>query len=85
MLAGAVATGFGGAFARTLLEDVRNYGSLADRTLRKIVDASRDTATLADLLDQLETEMGDHYLDPLRDGLPDGEIVIAAEHRADEA
>jgi hypothetical protein len=85
VLAGAAATELGGAFARTLLEDIRNYGSLADRTLRKIVDASRDTATLVDLLDQLETEMGDHYLDPLRDGLPNGEIVIAVEHRVEGA
>ena len=82
VLAGAVATGVGGPFARTLLEDIRNYGSLADRTLRKVVEASRDSATLAELIDQLETEMGIHYLDPLRNGLPDGEIVIAVEHRA---
>jgi hypothetical protein len=83
VLAGAVASGTGGPFARTLLEDIRNFGSLAERTLRKIVDASRDTATLTALLDELKNEMGENYLDPLRNGLPEGEVVIAIEHRMD--
>jgi hypothetical protein len=83
VLAGAVASGTGGAFARTLLEDIRNFGSLAERTLRKIVDASRDNDTLGVLLGQLQDEMGEHYLDPLRHQLPEGEVVIAVEHRED--
>ena len=83
VLAGAVAAGTGGPFARTLLEDIRNFGSLAERTLRKIVDAAHDSTALSTLLDELKSEMGEHYLDPLRNGLPEGEVVIAIEHRAD--
>jgi len=44
-LLGAIDRGLGGAFARKLLEDLQNHGTLAERTLRKIADtAGKDDA-----------------------------------------
>lgn len=83
-IASAVASGVGGLFVRTLLEDVQNYGSLAERTLRKIVDSWSDAATFSQLIQQLEQEMGEDYLEPMRTGLPEGEVVIAIEHQTEE-
>lgn len=82
-LASAIAGGDADAFARTLLEDIQNYGSLAERTLRKIVEASGAVGEMSTLLSQLKEEMGEGYLDSLRPVLPAGEVVIAIEHRTD--
>ena len=83
VLAAAVESGTGGTFSATLLDDIRNYGTLAERTLRKIVDASRDADLLRGLLAELKSEMGEDYLNELRNDLPKGEVVIAIEHRDD--
>jgi hypothetical protein len=81
VLLGGIAKGVGGDFAKTLLDDLQNHGTLSERTLRKIVDASGSEALLEALLDRLRKEMGANYLDAIKDNLPPGEIVIAIEHR----
>jgi hypothetical protein len=82
ILMGAIEQGRGGEFAKTLLDDLQNHGTLSDRTLRKIVETAGDSAAFESLLQQLVTEMGINYLDALRDKLPPNEIIVAVEHQA---
>ncbi len=81
-LASAIGNGIGGQFVKVLLDDLQNHGSLADRTLRKIVDASRSQQDFELLIQQLRSEMGDNYLDTIKSQVPPNEIVIAIEHQA---
>jgi hypothetical protein len=81
VLMGAVERGLGGEFAKTLLDDLQNHGTLADRTLRKIVETAGDTDGFERLLKQLLREMGADYLDAIRDKLPPNEIIVAIDHQ----
>ncbi len=76
-----IASGAGGDFAKVLLDDVQNLGTLSDRTLRKIVDASGKDVNFKKLVDQLKREMGADYLSAIKDKLPQNEIIIAIEHQ----
>jgi len=81
VLATAIGSGTGGPFVKVLLDDIQNHGTLSDRTLRKIIDASRNAKTFTRLIEQLEGEMGGDYLDAIKTRIPPNEIVIAIEHQ----
>jgi hypothetical protein len=85
VLATAIGSGTGGPFVKVLLDDLQNHGTLSDRTLRKIIDASRSPKTFTRLIEQLEAEMGADYLDAIKTRIPPNEIVIAIEHQNGEA
>ncbi len=80
-LSGAISRGWGGDFVRVLLDDLQNHGTLADRTLRKIVEASGVRKDFEDLIRLLQKEMGADYLEDIKERLPPNEIVIAIEHQ----
>jgi len=84
VLATAIGSGTGGPFVKVLLDDLQNHGTLSDRTLRKIIDASRSPKTFTRLIEQLEAEMGTDYLDAIKTRIPPNEIVIAFEHQSEE-
>jgi hypothetical protein len=76
------------AFLRTILLDLRQYGSLPDYTLRKL--AAHDSAKNADKMPQfmetvatLRETLGDNYLENLKERLQyrKSEIIIAEELR----
>ena len=75
-------------FLDTLLEDLQYYGTLSDRTLRKIFQIDLGTASgvekMRKLLDTLIAEMGRDYLDPHRKQSAEDEIIIGIEQRANE-
>lgn len=81
VLAGAIGKGIGGAFVKVLLDDIQNYGTLADRTLRIIISAASKDADFENMIEQLKYEMGDDYLSTIKAKLPPNEIVIAIEHQ----
>lgn len=81
VLATAIGRGVGGDFVNVLLEDLQNHGTLSERTLRKIVDASRDSKAFPKLIQQLRREMGANYLDAMKSKLAPSEIVIAIENQ----
>ncbi|MBT7065268.1 MAG: helicase [Verrucomicrobia bacterium] len=81
VLATAIGSGSGGSFVKILLDDLQNCGTLSDRTLRKLIDASRDSKAFAKLIKQLETEMGADYLNAIKTRMPPNEVVIAFEHQ----
>jgi len=81
VLAGAIGKGVGGAFVKVLLDDLQNHGTLSDRTLRKIIDAAKTDSSFADFIGKLTEEMGEDYLEKIKDQLPPNEIVIAIEHQ----
>lgn len=83
-LSGAISKGWGGVFVKDLLDDLQNHGTLADRTLRKIVEASGSQKAFEDLIRLLRKEMGADYLEKIKDKLPPNEIVIAIEHQEEE-
>lgn len=73
-------------FLRTILEDIRQYGSLPDYTLRKLAqhDLSKDPDKVSKFLDAVESlreTLGDFYLVNLKTRLnyKNSEIIIAAE------
>ena len=72
-------------FLETLLEDLQYYGTLSDRTLRKIFLPDLATASgvekMRKVLDQLIAEMGRDYLARYRDGAAEDEIIIGIEQR----
>lgn len=80
-LVAAIAKGSGGVFAKVLLEDLQNHGTLSDRTLRKIIEAAGNDKKFEEMVDRLKKEMGADYLDIIKDKLPPNEIVIAIEHQ----
>jgi len=80
-LIAAIAKGAGGLFAKVLLDDLQNHGTLSDRTLRKIIEASVDDKKFEKAIGQLKKEMGADYLDLIKDKLPPNEVVIAIEHQ----
>jgi len=84
VLATAIGSGAGGPFVKVLLDDLQNCGTLSDRTLRKIIDASRNNKEFAKLIEQLESEMGPDYLDAIKTRMPPNEVVIAFEHQQNE-
>ena len=73
-------------FLDTLLEDLQYYGTLSDRTLRKIFQIDLGTASgvekMRKLLDTLIAEMGRDYLDPHRKQSAEDEIIIGIEQRS---
>ena len=76
-------------FLRTVLEDIRQYGSLPDYTLRKLAqhDLSKDPDKVSKFLDAVEVlreTLGDFYLVNLKTRLnyKNSEIIIAAELQA---
>jgi len=81
VLASAIGKGIGGEFVKVLLDDLQNHGTLADRTLRKIIDAAGKDASFEKMIAQLKHEMGEDYLQLIKDKLPPNEIVIAIEHQ----
>ncbi len=80
-LVAAIAKGSGGLFAKVLLDDLQNHGTLSDRTLRKIIEASGEDKKFEKAIGRLKQEMGADYLELIKDKLPPNEIVIAVEHR----
>lgn len=81
VLLGNIGAGVGGDFAKVLLDDLQNHGTLADRTLRKISETAGKPAEFEKLVRQLKSEMGADYLARIKDKLPLNEIVIAIEHQ----
>ena len=73
-------------FLETLLEDLQYYGTLSDRTLRKIFLPDLATASgvekMRKLLDQLIAEMGRDYLERYRQKSTEDEIIIGIEQRS---
>ena len=73
-------------FLETLLDDVQYYGTLPDRTLRKIFQSDLATASgiskMGKLIDQLIAQMGRNYLDIHKQKLVDDEIIIGIEQRS---
>jgi HKD family nuclease len=84
-LVNAIGHRVGGDFAKVLLDDVQNYGTLSQRTLRKIIDAVRTDQSFTLAIECLKHEMGANYLESIKAKLPPSEIVIAIEHRPDAA
>lgn len=76
-----IAAGVGGGFAKVLLDDLQNYGTLSERTLRRIIEASGSNGKFEKAINQLKMEMGADYLSAIKDKLPPNEIVIAIEHQ----
>lgn len=83
VLVAAISKGSGGAFARTLLEDLQHHGTLSDRTLRKIIGSAGNEKKFEDAMHRLKKEMGADYLAGIKDKLPPNEIVVAIEHQHD--
>ncbi len=81
VLLGNIGAGVGGDFAKVLLDDLQNHGTLAERTLRKIMETAGKPAEFEKLIRQLKNEMGTNYLTLIKDKLPPNEIVIAIEHQ----
>ena len=81
VLTGAIARGVGGHFARILLDDLQNHGTLSDRTLRMIINAAATDAALEAMIETMKNQMGVGYLEAIKDQLPDNEIVVAVEHQ----
>ena len=77
-------------FLRMLLEDVQQYGSLPDYTLRRIVRheaLAGNPAAFQKFVGELELlrkQLGEHYLDSVKKrlGSSASEIIIAVENRA---
>jgi len=82
VLLGKIGAGVGGDFAKVLLDDLQNHGTLSDRTLRKIVEASGKNTEFEKIIHQLQREMGANYLALIKEKLPPNEIVIAIEHQS---
>lgn len=76
-----ISAGAGSAFAKMLLDDLQNYGTLSERTLRKIIEAGGSNTKFEKMIAQLKTEMGSDYLAAVKDSMPPNEIVIAIEHQ----
>ncbi len=72
--------GVGGEFVGVLLDDLQNHGTLSDRTLRKIIEASRTEAAFEKEIKKLRKEMGSDYLEKIKSKLPPNEVVVAIEH-----
>lgn len=81
VLVTAIGNGTGGDFTKVLLDDLQNCGTLADRTLRKIIDASKNQKNFEKVINQLETQMGQGYLDGIKTSLPPNEVVIVFDHQ----
>lgn len=79
----AISNGIRVDFAKTLLDDIQNHGTLAERTLRRIVETDAQPAPLNEVLDRLRHEMGADYLQTLKSQLPPNEIIVAIEHQPD--
>lgn len=71
-------------FIRTLLEDIREYKTLSDHTLRRIAgwDKLKDKNLFEDI-DSLQQSLGSNYLEKTKERLNrfDREIIIAIENR----
>ena len=81
ILISKIANNVGGEFAKVLLNDLQNHGTLSERTLRKIIDANRTDSEFEKLISRLKNEMGAGYLEAIKEKLPSNEIVIAIEHQ----
>jgi len=74
-------------FLRTLREDIRDYGTLPNYTLRRIANLSKQNSAIniddaIAELQKLEQELGTNYLDNEKNRqYPDKEIIIAIENR----
>ena len=72
-------------FLEVLLEDLQYYGTLSDRTLRKIfqidLGAVSGAKKMRKLLDTLIAEMGRDYLERYRQKSAEDEIIIGIEQR----
>ena len=74
-------------FLRTLREDILDYGTLPDYTLRRIANLSNNHSGINTVeaiaeFEKLEKELGRNYLDQEKNKqYPDKEIIIAIENR----
>ena len=74
-------------FLRTLREDILDYGTLPDYTLRRIANLSNNHSGINEVeaiaeLGKLEKELGRNYLEKEKNKqCPDKEIIIAIENR----
>ena len=80
-LLSAMSANIGQGFAEVLLDDIQNYGTLSERTLRKLVNAAGNSEKMQAVLAELEDEMGADYLAPIKLKMPPNEILIAVEHQ----
>jgi SNF2 family DNA or RNA helicase len=75
------------SFLSTLHDDIQHYGTLGERTLRKIFESRLDNdqgiANMRKLLDRLIEEMGGDYLDHYKRAAAEDEIIIGIERRAE--
>ncbi|MGC8866898.1 MAG: helicase-related protein [Elusimicrobiales bacterium] len=73
-------------FLRMLLEDIINYGTLPDHTLKRIVDLNKikDVDVKVQKIAALKNELGEDYLDRGKSQLKEltKEVIIAIENRA---
>ena len=84
VLVAAIAKGSGDGFAKVLLEDLQNHGTLSDRTLRMIIDTAGNDTKFEKMITRLSQEMGADYLEIIKEKLPPNEIVIVIEHQFSE-
>jgi len=76
------------SFARTLLEDVIDYKTLPDFTLRRIANlktdnsASKDTDKILSEFKKLKDDLGEDYLDKIKQKLGNmqSEVIVAIEN-----
>ena len=72
-------------FLNSLHEDIQHYGTLGERTMRKIFECRLETEAgvrkMRALLEQLIAEMGEDYLQKYRRAAAEDEIIIGVERR----
>lgn len=77
------------SFLRTLREDILDYGTLADYTLRRIANLKTDESKIDSAIEQLNAlrnELGENFLDKEKARLKKlhKEIIIAIENQTTE-
>ncbi|MDD4026046.1 MAG: helicase-related protein, partial [Kiritimatiellae bacterium] len=73
-------------FLELLIEDIQYYGTLSERTLRKIAKPDISTTDgmneLLNILDSLKGELGTDYLEPYRKKKTEDQIIITIEQQS---
>jgi len=75
-------------FARTLLEDIMDYKTLSEFTLRRISNldtinpSEKDTAKILDEFEKLRSDLGEDYLEKIKQklGSMQSEVIVAIEN-----
>ncbi len=73
-------------FLELLIEDIQYYGTLSERTLRKIAKPDINTTDgmneLLNILDSLKGELGTDYLESYRKKKTEDQIIITIEQQS---